>query len=69
MSEPDTEAPSSANQMRIILMGISEQMAPLHEWVTGEVAYFTGQGFTEEQARAMAAAEYVIALGGRSSKD
>jgi hypothetical protein len=39
-------------------------MLDLHEWLAAEVAYFEGQGFTCEQARAMAAATYVTVFGG-----
>lgn len=49
--------------IRLAMMGIAENMIPLHELIEGEVAHFTRQGFTNEQARAMAAAEFVNAFG------
>jgi formylglycine-generating enzyme required for sulfatase activity len=51
--------------MRLAMMGITEMAEPWHEWVLGEVAYFVRQGFTYEQARAMAAAEFVSIAGAR----
>lgn len=50
---------------RLAMMGVAEQFAPIHELVLGEVAYFVRQGFTYEQARAMAAAEFTSTFGAR----
>lgn len=55
----------SADAMRLIMMTVAEQYAPMHELIAGEVAYFQRQGFTDEQARAMAAAEFVATFGSR----
>jgi len=49
--------------MRLALMTLSESAAPIREFVLGEVAYYERQGFTVEQARAMAAAEFTSIFG------
>lgn len=49
--------------MRLALMQMSESAAPIREFVLGEVAYYERQGFTREQARAMAAAEFISIFG------
>lgn len=51
------------------LMSLRVMMEPMHEFLIGEVAYFEGQGFTSEQARMMACAEYsrVVLNGGAAS--
>lgn len=49
--------------MRLAAMGLAESMTPLHEMIEGEVAYFIRQGHTIEQARAIAAAEFVGFIG------
>lgn len=66
MTEPEEEIRQATDKLRVALMELTETtIAPFHEWVTGEVTYFIGQGFTKEQSYAMAAAEYVTALGGK----
>lgn len=57
MSEP--EAPSLVEGM----MQLTESIKPMHEWLAGQVAYFAGQGFTAQEALAMAAAEFVTVFG------
>jgi hypothetical protein len=54
-----------ADMVRLALMATTDLVAPLHEWLAGEFAYFVDQGYTFEQARAMAAAEFMTAMGGR----
>jgi hypothetical protein len=61
--EPQSGTMGNADALRLVMMGITEMVAPWHEWLAGEVAYFVGQGHTYEQANAMAAAEYVTLLG------
>jgi hypothetical protein len=56
---------SESDALRLAMMGITEMVEPWHEWAVGEVAYYVRQGFTYEQARAMAAAEFVTLLGSR----
>ena len=51
------------DDMRLALMDISEAVSPIREFVLGEIAYYEGQGFTKEQARAMAAAEFTSIFG------
>lgn len=55
----------SADRVRLALMGISDLVQPMHEWLDGECAYFVVQGYTIEQAHAMAAVEFTTAFGGR----
>jgi hypothetical protein len=50
-------------ELRISLMAVAEQLRPIHEFVAGELAYFIRQGFTLEQAHAMAAAEFTSVFG------
>lgn len=54
---------NEANKLRSNLLALGVAVAPLHEWLAGEVNYFLGQGFTEREARAMAAATYVSVFG------
>ncbi len=49
--------------MRQALLGFNEMVQPMHEWLDGQVSYFLGQGFTDAEARAMAAAEFVTVFG------
>lgn len=49
--------------MRQALLGINEMVQPMHEWLDGQVSYFLGQGFTEAEVKAMAAAEFVTVFG------
>lgn len=52
-----------ADAMRLALMDIAEKLEPVHEFVLGGVAYYVRQGFTVEQAHAIAAAEYITIFG------
>lgn len=49
--------------IRLAVMAMAENFIPLHEMIEGEVAYFVRVGHTYEQARAMAAAEFVGTFG------
>lgn len=40
------------------LMSLRVMLEPMHEFLLGEVIYFENQGFTSDQARSMACAEY-----------
>lgn len=54
------------------LLDITEQVKPLHEWLDGQRAHFLSQGYTADEARAMAAAEFVLIFGSvinRTSSD
>jgi len=52
------DAETDRNQaMRLVFMEIAEGMAPLREFIMGEVAYFERQGFTPCQAREIVATE------------
>lgn len=65
MDNEQEQREQAADQMRVLMMGLTDTVMPWREWLSGSVTYFQGQGFTDEQARAMAASEYVTALGGR----
>jgi hypothetical protein len=56
---------AEADRFRLVMMQFTDVTAAWHEWITGELAYFVGQGYTIEQAHAMAAAEYVSMFGTR----
>ena len=45
------------------MLAVSETIAPMHDWLAGERAFFAGQGYTADEARAMAAATYVTVFG------
>lgn len=49
--------------VRLAVMAMAENFIPLHEMIEGEYSYFVRQGFTLEQARALAAAEFVGVFG------
>lgn len=62
----EDEEREAADRIRLIIMDMTEALiTPHREWLAGSVAYFLGEGFTEQQARAMAASEYVTVLGQR----
>lgn len=62
--EPERGA-SSPDVMRLVLMQMAEDIKPIREFLMGEVSYFERQGFTKEQARALAAAEFTSVFGTR----
>lgn len=49
--------------MRGALLMLNEQVQPIHEWLAGQRQYFRDQGYTEPEARAMSAAEFVTVFG------
>jgi hypothetical protein len=49
--------------MRAALLTLNDQVKPIHEWLTGQRQYFLSQGYTEPEARAMSAAEFVTVFG------
>jgi hypothetical protein len=50
--------------VRNALMDMSEAVVqPMREWLTGQRAYFVARGYTEDEARAMAAVTYVTVFG------
>ncbi len=55
---------AQAQEMARLLMAVSESLAvPMHEWLEGERAYFRSQAYSDDEARAMAAATYVTVFG------
>lgn len=62
----ENEERESADRVRLILMDMGEALiTPWREWLAGAVAHFVNEGFTHEQAHAMAASEYSTLLGQR----
>jgi hypothetical protein len=51
------------------MMQIAEAIKPMHEFLEGQVAYFASQGFTPQEALAMAAAEFVSIFGTMIPRD
>jgi hypothetical protein len=45
------------------MLELAQAIEPMHEFLTGQVAYFVGQGFTPQESLAMAAAEFVTIFG------
>jgi hypothetical protein len=62
MTQPED---ASMDDLRLSLMAFAENLAPVRELIHGEVAYFVRQGFTQEQARAIAATEFITLFGQR----
>lgn len=60
---PGSVMTASADWLRQFMMDLNDQVAPFHEWLAGQRAYFVGQGYTDDEARAMAAAEFVSVFG------
>jgi hypothetical protein len=50
------------------LVELNAQVAPFHEFLAGQRAYFNSQGYTDDEARAMAAAEFVTVFGSSISR-
>jgi hypothetical protein len=42
---------------------LAESIKPMHEFLAGQVEFFAGQGFTAQEALAMAAAEFCCIFG------
>ncbi|MBQ1047805.1 hypothetical protein KBX50_04785 [Micromonospora sp. C51] len=53
----------AARAIRLGLLLLTELVTPMHEWLDGQRMYFRAQGYTEPEARAMAAATYVAVFG------
>lgn len=62
---PDEPTPEGI--AAVVAAGLFAMMAPvvevLHDWADGERQHFLRQGFTPEEARAMAAATYTTVFG------
>ncbi len=59
----DHQQSNEEDAVRRGLLEITDGVRPLREFVLGEVAYYERQGFTMEQSRAMAAAEFTSIFG------
>ena len=51
-----------------VLMTINDAVKPMHEWLDGQRSHFLRQGYTEDEARAMAAAMFVSVFGTNISR-
>lgn len=60
---PGLDYEQAATALSSMLLGTSAAIAPLRDWVRGEVAYYEGEGFTPREARAMTAATFVSVFG------
>lgn len=49
--------------MGLAMLQLNEAVAPMHDWLLGERTYFVGQGYSPDEARAMAASTYVTVFG------
>ncbi|MFI7608726.1 hypothetical protein ACIBTV_26760 [Micromonospora sp. NPDC049366] len=54
---------NATRELRLSMLLLAELVTPMHEWLAGQRAYFLGQGYTPDEARAMAAATYVAVFG------
>jgi hypothetical protein len=45
------------------MMALAETIEPMHDFLAGQITYFRSQGFTPQEALAMAAAEFVSIFG------
>jgi hypothetical protein len=45
------------------MLELAQSIEPMHEFLAGQVAYFASQGFTPQEALAMAAAEFCCIFG------
>jgi hypothetical protein len=48
---------------RVVMEHAEMMIGPMHEWLAGERRYLREQGYTDDEARAMAAAGYVLMFG------
>jgi hypothetical protein len=51
------------SQLASLLIGLQEQAKPFHEFLDGEKQLFLRQGYTDDEARSMAAALFVCLFG------
>lgn len=65
LEELSAEKQAIIDQFRQVLITLNEQVKPMHEWLAGQRAYFLSQGYTPEEARAMAACTYTMIFGNR----
>lgn len=56
---------SDAAKFSLLLMAAGDLTGAMHSFLEGEHQYFLGQGYTEEQARAMAASVFTTFFGGK----
>lgn len=58
-----SQARRDADLIRGMLLQMNDLIEPMHEWLAGQVGYFLAQGYGPDDARVMAAAEFVSAFG------
>lgn len=56
---------AAQRQFRLALMQLTVAVAPMHEWLAGELHYFRGQGYNDREAHAMATVTYAAVFGSR----
>jgi hypothetical protein len=61
--EFDLDLDSLRQQIRDLPDAVQESVDTMHAWLNAERQHFTHQGYSDEQARAMAAATYVTVFG------
>lgn len=59
----DRQEARPAETLAEAMIELSVQVQPMHDWLTGQVAYFAAQGFTPQECLAMAACEFVSVFG------
>jgi hypothetical protein len=62
------EGNSDSHKLVSILMGLHEQVKPFHEFLQGQRQLLRDQGYTDDEARAMAAAVFVSLFGSHISR-
>jgi hypothetical protein len=58
-----SDKPGTADAVGQVLLGFNTMVTPIRDWLAGQRTYFTGQGYSDDEARAMAAALFVSMFG------
>lgn len=56
-------------QFRLALMQVTAAVAPMREWLAGELHYYRSQGYNDREAHAMAAVTFVTIFGAKMYAD
>lgn len=56
-------SPDQADAIGQLLLGFNQMVQPIRDWLAGQRTYFRSQGYTDDEARAMAAALFVSVFG------
>ncbi len=57
-----------ARSLTCALIKLNDQVRPFHEFLAGQRAHFLSQDYSDDEARAMAAALFVSIFGGNISR-